>query len=229
MMNVRALQYLLLDFDGPICSVFAGFPASEVAQRLRAYLQPRTPHNWMVGTNDPHEILRASAEFGQDVATSAHRELTALEQQAVKSAIPTPYADEVVRAARSAGNLLAVVSNNAEGAVREYLSSTGLMSDIDYISARVSDDVSLMKPNPYLVTQALSALHAESALTALVGDQVSDIIAAHRAGIRAIGYANKSGKRERLTEASADLVINSMAELLLKAMEPNRACWLVWL
>jgi phosphoglycolate phosphatase-like HAD superfamily hydrolase len=213
-MNARTLQCLLLDFDGPICSVFAGFPASEVAQRLHAYLQPRTPPNWMIDSNDPHEILRATAVFGKDVAASAHRELAALEQQAVKTATPTPYADDVIRSARAAGNSIAVVSNNAESAVREYLSSTGLAGDIGYISARNSDDVSLMKPNPYLVTQAISALRAETALTALVGDQVSDIIAAHRAGIRAIGYANKKGKRDMFADASADLVITSMAELL---------------
>jgi phosphoglycolate phosphatase-like HAD superfamily hydrolase len=214
MMNVRTLQCLLLDFDGPICSVFAGFPAGEVAQRLRAYLQPRTPPDWMIDNNDPHEILRASAVFGQDVAEAAHRELAALEQQAVKTAIPTPYADNVIRCARAAGNSVAVVSNNAERAVKEYLSSMGLMGDIDYVSARANDEVSLMKPNPYLVTQAISALRAESALTALVGDQVSDIIAAHRAGIPAIGYANKEGKRDMFADASADLVIVSMAELL---------------
>jgi phosphoglycolate phosphatase-like HAD superfamily hydrolase len=214
MMNARTIQCLLLDFDGPICSVFAGFPASEVAQRLRANLQPHTPFNWMADSTDPHEILRASVEFGQDVAASAHRELAALEQQAVKTATPTSYARDVIRSARAAGNSVAVVSNNAESAVGQYLSSVDLLGGIGCVSARASDDVSLMKPDPYLVTQAISALCAESVLAVLVGDQVSDIIAAHRAGIRAIGYANKSGKRARFADASADLVITSMAELL---------------
>lgn len=221
-MNAHAIQCLLLDFDGPVCSVFAGFPASEVAQRLRTYLHSRTPLNWMAGSTDPHEILRASAEFGQDVAASAHRELAALERQAVKSATPTPYAEEVIRYSRAAGNSVAVVSNNAESAVVEYLSSMGLIGEIGYISARTSDDVTLMKPNPYLVTQAISALHSESELTVLVGDQVSDIIAAHRAGIQAIGYANKDGKYNRLANASADWVITSMAELLLIPPYPRR-------
>jgi phosphoglycolate phosphatase-like HAD superfamily hydrolase len=48
----------------------------------------------------------------------------------------------------------------------------------------------------------------------LVGDQVSDVIAAHRAGVRAVGYANESGKVDDFKKASADLIITSMAELL---------------
>jgi phosphoglycolate phosphatase-like HAD superfamily hydrolase len=214
-MDSAPFQSLLLDFDGPICSVFAGFPAWRVAQELREYLQSRAPVNWMKESDDPHDILRASAELGQSVSVSAHRKLAALEMEAVKSATPTPYAADVIRGARAAGIPLAVVSNNAESAVIEYLSATGLMRYVDYVSARVSEDVSLMKPNPYLVTRAIFALNAASVISALVGDQTSDIIAAHRAGIKAIGYANKSGKREKFAEVAADLVITSMAELLL--------------
>jgi beta-phosphoglucomutase-like phosphatase (HAD superfamily) len=216
MMNARTVRYLLLDFDGPICSVFAGFPASQVAQQLRAYLQSFTPLGWMADSADPHEILRASIEFGPDVAAHANRELAALEMAAVKSATPTPYASDVIRAARAAGNDVAVVSNNAESAVIEYLSTTHLIDDIGYVSARASEDASLMKPNPYLVVRAIDKLPAARGSTALVGDQVSDVIAAHRAGIRAIGYANKAGKLATLANASADLVITSMAELLLE-------------
>lgn len=107
-----------------------------------------------------------------------------------------------------------MVSNNAKEAVIEYLSAAHLIGNISYVSARASDDTSLMKPSPYLVMQAMAALGAELDSTALVGDQVSDIIAAHDAGVRAIGYANKTGKLARLANASADLLITSMAELL---------------
>jgi phosphoglycolate phosphatase-like HAD superfamily hydrolase len=50
---------------------------------------------------------------------------------------------------------------------------------------------------------------------ALVGDQVSDVIAAHRAGVRAVGYANKSGKIDSFKKVSADLIVASMAELFV--------------
>jgi phosphoglycolate phosphatase len=56
-------------------------------------------------------------------------------------------------------------------------------------------------------------LRAAPAECALVGDQVSDITAAHAADLAAIGYANKAGKDERLTQAGADAVITRLAEL----------------
>ena len=49
--------------------------------------------------------------------------------------------------------------------------------------------------------------------TVLVGEQVSDTVAASDVLIRAIGFANKAEKIEKFKAASADLVITSMKEL----------------
>lgn len=213
LMAVGRVRYLLLDFDGPVCSVFAGFPASEVSRKLRRYLRNEVPSGWMADTNDPHEVLRASAELGSNVAERAHQELTRLEVEAVKTAEATPYTVDLIGRAKTAGAKVAIVSNNAQKAVDSYLSTNGLLANIDNVSARSTPDPTLMKPNPYLVTKAVTALNAERRSSALVGDQVSDVIAAHRAGVRAVGYANKSGKADRFKDVSADLIITSMADL----------------
>jgi hypothetical protein len=46
------------------------------------------------------------------------------------------------------------------------------------------------------------------------------------AGVRTIGYANKPGKRDRLTDAGADIVIDSMQALAVSlchaAANPTR-------
>jgi phosphoglycolate phosphatase-like HAD superfamily hydrolase len=212
-MELGRVRYLLLDFDGPVCSVFAGFSAPDVAASLREYLREEAPNGWMAQADDPHEILRSSTELGPVVAARAHDELTRLELEAVKDAEPTPYAADLIRRAKVSGTKLAIVSNNAQEAVVAYLADNGLLASIDNVSARSIPDPALMKPNPYLVTKAVSALNAERESSALVGDQVSDVIAAHRAGIPAVGYANKSGKVDRFKEVSADLIITSMAEL----------------
>jgi phosphoglycolate phosphatase len=207
------VRYLLLDFDGPVCSVFAGFPAADVARCLREYLRDEVPDGWMAYTDDPHEILRASAELGPSVAERANQELTRLEIEAVQTAEATPHAADLIDRAKANGTELAIVSNNAQTAVDSYLSSNGLRADIDNVSARSGIDPTLMKPNPYLVTMAVQALNAERESSALVGDQVSDVIAAHRAGLRAVGYANKRGKSDSFKKASTELIITSMAEL----------------
>ncbi|MGW3615296.1 HAD family hydrolase, partial [Micromonospora sp. NPDC005163] len=47
----------------------------------------------------------------------------------------------------------------------------------------------------------------------LVGDSTTDIQAAQAAGVGSIGYANKPGKSEALTQVGADAVIRQMTEL----------------
>jgi phosphoglycolate phosphatase-like HAD superfamily hydrolase len=212
-MGVGRVRYLLLDFDGPVCSVFAGFPAPDVARTLREYLRNEAPDGWMAQIDDPHEVLRSSAELGPVVAERANQELAKLELEAVRSAEATPYAADLIDRAKASGTKLAIVSNNAQMAVVAYLSDNGLLASIDNVSARSALDPMLMKPNPYLVTKAMNELNAERESSALVGDQVSDVIAAHRAGVRAVGYANKNGKVDRFKEVSADLIVTSMAEL----------------
>jgi beta-phosphoglucomutase-like phosphatase (HAD superfamily) len=202
-MGVGRVRYLLLDFDGPVCSVFAGFPAPDVARILREHLRGEVPGGWMEHTDDPHEILRASAELGSGVVAHADQELTRLEVEAVKTAEATPYTADLIDRAKAGGTKLAIISNNAQTAVAAYLADSGLVASIDYVSARSGPDPALMKPNPYLVRKAVSALNAERESSALVGDQVSDVIAAHRAGVRAVGYANKSSKVDSFKEASA--------------------------
>ena len=49
----------------------------------------------------------------------------------------------------------------------------------------------------------------------LVGDSLTDIEAAHRAGIASIGYADKPGKQEAMTQLQAGAVITSMSDLAL--------------
>ena len=50
----------------------------------------------------------------------------------------------------------------------------------------------------------MRALNAQPLHCTLVGDSVSDIVAARRAGVASVGYANKPGKHEKLRDAGAD-------------------------
>jgi phosphoglycolate phosphatase len=141
--------------------------------------------------------------------------MTDLEVAATATAKPTPYIHEVLAASRESGRTVAVVSNNAARAVTTYLERNGLSDSIRLVVARTSHDPALLKPSPYLIDKAVRALDADPAATALVGDSITDVEGAHRAGIASIGYANKPGKYERMTQAGAGAVITSMADLAL--------------
>jgi len=106
------------------------------------------------------------------------------------------------------------VSNNSLAGVRAYLTRVGLDRSFSCIVGRYDGmDPHQMKPSSHLVEMTMHGMNAEPAYTTLVGDSISDIQAAHAAGIRSIGYANKPGKRVALASAGADTIIESMDEL----------------
>ncbi|WP_233712693.1 hypothetical protein [Kribbella turkmenica] len=61
---------ILLDFDGPVCSVFAGYPAPQITEELRALALDQVDElpPAMSAITSPHEFLSASAELSAELA-----------------------------------------------------------------------------------------------------------------------------------------------------------------
>jgi phosphoglycolate phosphatase len=212
---VTRTRYLLLDFDGPVCSIFAGLPAPTVAEELRKLFTPDQLTDTAKNTTDPIEVFIQAAEVDPELAARVEAEMTGLEVAAVATAKPTPYVHEVLAGCRESGRTVAVVSNNSAQAVNAYLDRHGLIDGVALVVARTSRDPAQLKPSPHLLEIAVQKLAADPAATALVGDSLTDIEAAHSAGIASIGYANKPGKREAMTDLNAGAVIGSMSDLAL--------------
>ncbi|MEV0326209.1 HAD-IA family hydrolase [Micromonospora echinospora] len=212
---VDRARVILLDFDGPVCSIFAQHPASAVAHQLRKLLvdQAVTLPTEILNEPDPLAVLRFTATLGRPaVVRLVDEAMTREEVTAARTAEPTPYGREVIVAAQQTGRLVAVVSNNSAGSVHAYLNARRLTSYVHPVIGRPEAAPERMKPDPFPVLAAVRELGAAPKDCVLVGDSVSDIEAAHAAGVAAIGYANKPGKRERF--AAADAVIDSMADLV---------------
>lgn len=197
-------EALLLDFDGPVCSVFAGFPAHVVADQLRDVLA-EGGHTDLPSeveqTADPFVILFHAATLGDQEARFVESAFRALEADAVRSAKPTTGSHDLIRAWNKTGRPVAIVSNNSVDAVTAYLDLHDLQSDTATISARASPNIHLLKPSPHLVDNAAAILGIPPIRCVLVGDSPGDIHAAHAANVRAVGYANRSGKIEELSLA----------------------------
>jgi HAD superfamily hydrolase (TIGR01509 family) len=201
---------VLLDFDGPVCSVFAGVPAHAVADELRASLVAagaELPCE-TTDTGDPMVVLRRTVEQAPDLAAAAEQFLAAAEVTAIRQAAPTLGARELLRLCRAVGRPVAIVSNNTVDAIRLHLADQDLLSHVTTIIGRDPHDVTHMKPHPYLITTALNALGSAAAKAVMVGDAVTDIEAARAAGTPVIGYANKPHKLSAL--AHADAIITDM-------------------
>jgi HAD superfamily hydrolase (TIGR01549 family) len=208
-------RWLLLDFDGPICSIFAGLPAPQVADQLRKLFTGHQLPEDVQRTGDPLEVFAYAGTVNPDLAARVEAEMADLEVTAAATAKPTPYIHEVLDACRESARIVAVVSNNGVRAVKAYLDRQSLSDNIRLVVARTSHDPALLKPSPHLIEKAVHALDADPAATALVGDSITDIEGAKRTGIDSIGYANKPGKYEHMTQAYAGAVITSMADLAL--------------
>jgi phosphoglycolate phosphatase len=211
---VARTRWLLLDFDGPICSIYAGLTDATVAAQLRKLIPGELPEE-IANTADPIEVFCYSATVSDELAARVEAEMADLEVAAVPTADPTPYVHQVIASARESGRIIGVVSNNGPRAVNAYLDRHGLSEGIRLVVARTSHDPALLKPSPHLINEAIRGLDADPTATTLVGDSFTDIEAAHSAGVASIGYANRPGKRERMTELRAGAVITSMADLTL--------------
>jgi phosphoglycolate phosphatase-like HAD superfamily hydrolase len=211
---VARASAVLLDFDGPICRLFAKVRAADVAADLRRYLEQRGAPVPDDGINDPLAVMRMSAGLDADILAGLHAELVRAEVRAASTAVPTRGSGEVIRGMVKRGRKVAVVSNNSAEAVHEYLALHRLDLHVSVISARRSSDPMLMKPSPYLLERALTVLRASASSAVFVGDSVADVQASIAADVRCIGYANKPGKRERLAVAGAAEVIDSISTLL---------------
>ncbi|MBF6178289.1 HAD family hydrolase [Nocardia otitidiscaviarum] len=210
---LRERRCLLLDFDGPICAVFAGTTSRTVAIRLVEMLDAPVPDE-IAASADPLAVLRYAGQLGGERAERVERELTRLELDAVDSAEPTRHAGAVIRAVAAGYGLVAVVSNNSAASIRAYLMKHDLDSCVRGVFGRTSADLSQLKPTPFLLHAAMSHLEVVSEDCVFIGDSVADIQAAHAAHIPAIAYANKPGKAERFAPYAPAVTITDLGVIL---------------
>jgi HAD superfamily hydrolase (TIGR01662 family) len=206
---------LLLDFDGPVCNIFAGLPAPRVAGELVELLRAEgveIPEEVAVEP-DPLAVIRWTGDHcNPRLTTAVDDALTALELRAVETATPTPHGHDVIQSARNVGVPVVIVSNNSGRAVSAYLAAHGLAEQVESVIGRPYARPDLMKPNPWMVLDAVRAVGGEPAACVLVGDSMTDIMAARAAGVHVVGYANRP--RKVLPFAIADAVITTMADVV---------------
>ncbi|MFJ3671952.1 HAD family hydrolase [Streptomyces sp. NPDC090106] len=222
---IKGARVVLWDFDGPICRLFAGHSADEVARKLVVWLEGRGLHGLVTDDEreslDPHVVLRAvdGRHPGSDLVAELEERLTKEELHAASSAMPTPYADPLIRTWAAVGSRLAIATNNSPRVVRKYLESRGLTACFHpHIYGR-TQDLHHLKPHPHCLNRALSAMGAAPSAALMIGDTPTDYRAARSAGVPFLGYARNEDKEKLLREAGASSVVGSLElvrELLLE-------------
>ncbi|MGW2821543.1 HAD family hydrolase [Streptomyces sp. NPDC001443] len=203
---VARTRYVLFDFDGPICRLLSGHPADVIARDQVRWLDSRGLGGMLTEaervSSDPHGTLGSLHGRcpGSEVIAGLEENLTRHELRAARVAMPTAYADPLIRTWVAVGAHLAVVSNNSARAVASYLTGRGLYPCFDpHIYGR-TQELRLLKPHPEMLNRALGAMGAAPDASLMIGDSVSDRAAAHAAGVRFLGYARNPAARRRLLE-----------------------------
>ncbi|MGV9248540.1 HAD family hydrolase [Streptomyces sp. NPDC003710] len=217
---VEAARFVLFDFDGPICRLFAGRRATDVARELERWLErqglPALLTEEERGRPDPQVALRAvdRRHPGSDLVADLEELLTQQELRAVPSAMPTPYADPLIRTWAALGARLAIISNNSARAASAYLAGRGLAGCFaPHIYGR-THDLHRLKPDPYHLNRALRAMGAAAGHALMIGDTPSDLQAAALAGVPFLGYARNEDKEQCLRQAGAEVVVRSLEPVL---------------
>lgn len=106
------------------------------------------------------------------------------------------------------GLKLAAVSNASQECTEFVLDLFGLRKYFDVVYGKDYSNLDGVKPNPYLVEKALKALGLKPEEAIMVGDSTHDVLAAHRAGMKAVNVT-RFGKVE-----GADYYVSDLWELV---------------
>jgi HAD superfamily hydrolase (TIGR01509 family) len=207
---------VLLDFDGPVCGLYAGDVNARASRRLRDRLRDAGVDvpNSLENERDPLAVLRFVGSLGRlDLAASTDQALTAIEIDAVPSAPITEGSEDFLLSCAESGRPVVIVSNNAPEAIDTYLGLHGLSGLVMATIGRSHGRPQLMKPHPWAVNAAVALLARQPEECLLVGDSVTDIEVSRKVGLRSVAYVKAPDRRERLAAARPDALIDSMGAL----------------
>ena len=217
---IKPARFVVFDFDGPICRLFAMHSAENVARDLVDLLARQGLRGLLTEEErvhpDPMAVLHAvdRRRPRSDLVTELEERLTTQELLAVVSAMPTPYADPLIRTWSAVGARLAIATNNSARTAASYLATRGLTDCFAPNIYGRTQDLHHLKPDPHCLNRALNALGAAPATALMIGDTPSDLVAAQRAGVPFLGYARNAGKEKALREAGAEDVVSSLEPVL---------------
>lgn len=164
-----------------------------------------------------HDFVEQTlSDVADPINKKAEDLVTQFEIEVIKQVGMLDGIKEVCLELRKLGIRLAIVSNNAEKAIRFALKMIGIEQLFDYIGGRPYPfNPSMIKPNSYPIDQAIKTLGvSKSDLIWYTGDDVMDMIAAKRAGVLPVGVYYGRHSEADLIRAGASLTFSSFLEIL---------------
>ena len=165
----------------------------------------------VVGSNGSREYDPAQALADREGETRSfeqiRKDFRQLAYQAVEKIEPLPGVVNLIRNAKEKGYLLAVGSSAAYRWIHTHLTRLGLLEEFDVVVT--FDDVEYAKPAPDIFLKVLEKMGIDAENALVLEDSQNGVIAAHRAGIRAVAVPNPITEIQDFSLATA--VVSSLA------------------
>lgn len=197
---------LLLDFDGPLADLMPPPANAQAADAARAAVHQISLPPEVATTTDHLAVLRYVIEHHTHLTAVVEHACARAEVAAALGCSTSVQAENLFTLIRQRRLPTAVVSNNSEDAVRAFLDRHDWTTYVAAYSCRDAHNAVRMKPNPYLLQQALNALHVEPRRAVFIGDSVSDVQAGAAIGVPTLGLAKNPRRGKELADAGAAAV-----------------------
>jgi len=208
---VPSIDVVILDVDGTVADCPIDFG------RMRAEVRTIAAR-WGVDTGglavrgvieQVRAVTGALGDKGEGFRREAERAVEAIEVEAARRARLLPGAPEALAELHRSGVAIALVTRNCRAAAEIVLRD---VTSYDVLLTR--DDVPAPKPDPDHIHRSLAALGGTADRAAMVGDYDFDMLAGRAAGVQVcIGVRTGGGTDRSLTEAGADVILDSLAEV----------------
>lgn len=212
----RAIDTIVFDLDGTLLDTLPDLVVLTNAALAEQGFPTRTPEeiNSFVGKGVRHLVVQAVPENTPeeviDVVMVRWKEL--LPELGINLTEPYPLVLETLAALKSKGIKLGVLSNKFDKGVQEAV-GIFLPNIFDVVYGETPEIP--CKPNPIGLQRVIKELGSTAEKTAYVGDSAGDMIVATRTGALSVGVSWGYHSAEELQDAGADMVIESMKDLLL--------------
>ncbi|MFE5406987.1 SAV_2336 N-terminal domain-related protein [Streptomyces sp. NPDC056580] len=215
---VQGAEAVIFVFDPAVCRLFPHRRRAALADELLrlAAEWPARDEVAEEATGDPYAILAALSEDVPDSAVLDEAEafLAEAELRAVGSALPTLYADPLLRTWRARRVRMAVLAQCSSDSVMRYLTERGL-TDVfgPHIYSRTSGTAHPTS-DPESLHNVMRSLSTPPDATLMIGSTPTELRTAERAGLRFLGYASNTEQAETLIDAGAQTVLTSLGLVL---------------
>ena len=146
----------------------------------------------------------------EDLCTRTYR---AIFEENKKDLVPAlfPHVKETLAALKDGGYILTVASSRSSASLNGFLRDMGIADCISFVLG--ADNVEKAKPHPEPVLRTLAEFGVDASAAVVVGDMPVDIQMGCAAGAKTVAVTYGNASREALAAASADFIIDDIAEL----------------